>query len=107
VIASVDPSYLVTERLKVAANYSYLFRDHNYYDPFQDQFVPAKQKHSVGASATYSISQTTTLQLRGSHSWVKQDNGPFVLATDNLPAFEPPLLKYQVWAASFAASVRF
>jgi opacity protein-like surface antigen len=107
VIASIEPSYLATERLKLAVNYSYLFRDHNYYDPFQDQFVPAKQKHSAGASATYSISQTTTLQLRGSHAWIKQDNGPFVPATDNVPAFEPPLLKYQVWAASFAVSTRF
>ncbi len=107
VIASIEPSYLATERLKLAVNYSFLFRDHNYYDPFQNQFVPAKQKHSVGASATYSVSQSTTLQLRGSHAWVRQENGPFVPATGSADAFEPPLLKYQVWAASFAASVRF
>jgi opacity protein-like surface antigen len=107
VIASIEPSYLLTERLKLAANYSYLFRDHNYYDPFQDQFIPSKQKHSVGASTTYVLTNTTILTLRGAHAWVRQGDGPFVPAAELVPTFEPPSLKYQVWTASMAASVSF
>ena len=107
VIASIEPSYLATERLKLAVNYSYLYRDHNYYDPFQDQFVPAKQKHSAGASATYALTDAATMTLRGSHAWIRQDDGPFVPAAVNVPSFQPPSLKYEAWAASVSGSLRF
>jgi opacity protein-like surface antigen len=107
VIASLEPSYLVTDRLRVAANYSYLFRDHNYYDPFQDQFIASKQKHSVGVSSTYAVTDTASLTLRGSHAWVRQGDGPFVPATDFVDSFQPPSLKYEVWFASFGVSARF
>jgi hypothetical protein len=107
VVGSIEPSYLATERLKLAANYSFLYRDHNYYDPFQDQFVPGKQKQTAGGSATYALTDAATLTLRGSHSWIRQDNGPFVPGTNFVPDFEPPMLKYQAWAASMAASLRF
>ena len=52
VIGSIEPSYQLTERLKLAANYSFLWRDENYYDQFENQFIPAKTKHTVGLSAT-------------------------------------------------------
>jgi hypothetical protein len=107
IIASVDPSYMLTDRLKIAANYSFLWRDHNYYDPFEEQFIPAKQKHTVGASTTYAVTDTAMLTFRASHSWVRQENGPFVPAAENVPAFEPPLLKYDVWAGSIAATINF
>jgi opacity protein-like surface antigen len=107
VIASIEPSYLATERLKLAVNYSYLCRDHNYYDPFQDQFVPAKQKHSAGASATYALTDAATVTLRGAHAWIRQDDGPILPAADFVPVFQPPQLKYQAWSASVATSLRF
>jgi hypothetical protein len=47
VIGSVEPGYLVTERLRVAANYSFLWRDENFYDQIENQFIPAKTKHTV------------------------------------------------------------
>lgn len=110
IIASFDPSYLVTERFKIAGNYSYLYRDHNYYNPFEEQFVPAKQKHTLGASASYAMTDSATLTLRGAHSWITQDDGPFLVTTLGPPAvfeLQPPTLKYQSWAASIGTAVRF
>lgn len=110
VIGSVEPSYLVTERLKLAANYSFLYRDHNFYDIFQSQFIPAKQKHSAGGSAVFALTEATTMTLRGSHAWVQQEDGPF-LVTGNIPPgtllSQPPVLRYHAWTASIGANVRF
>ena len=110
VIGSIEPSYLVTERLRLATNYSFLYRDHNYYNPIEAQFTPAKQKHTVGGSATYAITQAATLNLRGSHSWIRQEDGPLLVTIPGPPtvlALQPPTLKYEVWAASIGANVRF
>jgi opacity protein-like surface antigen len=109
-IGSIDPSYLITERLKLAANYSFLYRDHNYYDPLESQFIPAKQKHLVGASATYQATDSASITLRGSHAWIRQDDGPFLVTTFGPPAafaLQPPTLKYDVWAGSVGANVQF
>ena len=110
IIGSIDPSYMVTERLRLAANYSFLYRDHNFYDLLQDQFIPAKQKHLAGGSATYAITQAASVTFRGSHAWVRQDDGPLLMTTLGPPpvlALQPPMLKYEVWAASIAANLRF
>ena len=110
VIGSIEPSYMVTERLRLATNYSFLWRDHNYYDVLEDQFVPAKQKHLVGLSATYAYDQATTVTVRGSHAWVRQNDGPMLLTETGPPvilALQPSMLTYDVWAASIAATVRF
>jgi opacity protein-like surface antigen len=111
VIASIEPTYRVTDNLRVGVNYSFLYRNANYYDQLQDQFVPAKQKHSVGASATYALTQTANLTFRGSHAWIKQEDSAFLVTTLNPPppgfAFQPPALKYESWAASIAANMSF
>lgn len=111
VIGSVEPSYMATEKLRLAVNYSFLHRDHNFYDQLENQFVPAKQKHLAGASATYALTQTASVTLRGSHAWVRQDDGP-LLPTTLLPpppvlALQPPALTYGVWAGSVGANLRF
>ena len=46
--------YPLTERLRLGVNYSFLWRDENYYNQFEDQFIPAKTKHSVGRRAAIS-----------------------------------------------------
>jgi opacity protein-like surface antigen len=107
IIVSIDPSYLVTDRFKIAANYSFLYRDQNFYDQFQDQFIPAKNKHSVGGSGTYALTDATTVSLQGSHAWVSQADGPIIPATDKIPMLQPPALKYQVWAGTFTVTSRF
>ena len=72
-IGSFEPGYLVTERLRVAANYSFLWRDENFYDVTENQFIPAKQKHTAGLSARYAVSETSSIEVRGAHSWIRQD----------------------------------
>lgn len=107
---SLEPSYMLTDRLRLAANYSFLYRDHNFYDPLQQQFIPAKQKHLVGASATYAMTETASITLRGSHAWVEQKDGPFLVTTAGPPqvlALQPPSLRYDVWAASLSVNARF
>lgn len=108
-IGSVDPSYQATERLRLAANYSVLWRDHNYYDPIVEQFVPAKLKNSVGGSAKYALSPTASVEARGAYSWIHQDIGPMLPTSITPPAFEslPPSLNYTSWLASVTANFRF
>jgi hypothetical protein len=108
-IGSVEPSYLVSERLRLAVNYSVLWRDENFYDQIEAQFIPAKTKHTVGASATYALSPTATIVLRGSYSWIDQDIGAFLPLTVAPPilAALPPELKYEAWMTSISANFLF
>lgn len=110
VIGSIEPSYMATENLRLALNYSFLYRDQNYYDPLRDQFIAAKQKHLVGGSVTYAATPTSSITLRGSHAWVRQDDGPLLLGEVGPPVLlllQPPMLKYEVWAASIAANINY
>lgn len=110
VIGSIEPSYMVNERLRLAINYSFLYRDHNYYNFLEQQFIPAKQKQVVGGSLTYATTATSTVTFRGSHAWVQQSDGPLLLTEVGPPvilALQPPGLKYDVWAASIATNINF
>jgi opacity protein-like surface antigen len=109
IIGSIEPSYMLTERLKLAANYSFLWRDENFYDQFENQFIPAKTKHTVGLSATYALSQTASIQLRGSYSWIHQDTSAFLPVTlvPLTVASIPPALSYESWMTSISANVNF
>jgi hypothetical protein len=111
VIGSLEPGYQMTDRLRVAANYSVLYRNDNYYDPLEEQFVPAKLKQTAGLFALYAVTQTTSVNLRASHSWIKQDTGPLLVATFLPPppgfANQPPSLTYDVWAVSVGATTNF
>jgi outer membrane immunogenic protein len=108
VIASVEPGYLVTERLRVGVNYSFLWRDENFYDQLENQFIPAKTKHSVGASTRYIVTETSNIEFRGAYSWIQQ-NSSAILQTSNTPTFDPlpPQLNYTAWMVSTAANFRF
>jgi Outer membrane protein beta-barrel domain len=88
VIGSVDPSYRYSERLKLGANYSVLWREANGYDPLNEMFLPAKLKQTVGVLAEYAISPSASINAHASHSWVHQDTGP-LLATTLIPPCLP------------------
>jgi outer membrane immunogenic protein len=110
VIGSFEPSYMASDRLRLAVNYSFLYRDQNYYDQLEQQFIPAKQKQLVGGSVTYLATPTATVTFRGSHAWVQQNDGPLLLTEAGPPiilALQPPMLKYEVWATSVAANISF
>lgn len=110
VIASVEPSYLVSDNLKLAVNYRFLHRSHNFYDQINQEFIPAKTRHSVGASTTYMVSQKASIELRGGYAWVRQDNGALletalvpVVVRENLP----PSLSYRAWTGAISANLQF
>lgn len=109
IIGSIEPSYRVTERLRLAASYSFLWRDANFYDQIENQFVPAKQKHTAGVSAQYMVSPTASVELRGSHSWILQNDSAILPVTlvppSSLPV--PPAMRYEAWAVSTTANLRF
>lgn len=115
VIAMVEPQYAVTDRLKAAVNYSFLWRRENYYDFTEEQFIPAKTKHSAGASLSYVVTPTSSINLRGSYFWVEIDDGPFLPAGQlpvfpvvNLPSqFYPPHLSYTGWTAALSGRIQF
>jgi outer membrane immunogenic protein len=109
VIASVEPGYLVTERLRLAVNYSFLWRDENFYDQLENQFIPAKTKHTVGASGRYVVTENSSIDVRGAYSWIEQDPSAILLVTDPPPTFAalPPQLNYTAWMVSTAANIRF
>src|SRR5262249_4497814 len=108
VIGSVEPGYLVTERLRVGVNYSILWRDENFYDVFENQFIPAKIKHSAGMSARYVVSENSSIEVRGAYSWIHQDASSFV-PVEPVPTLAqvPPELSYTAWTVSTVANIRF
>jgi hypothetical protein len=109
VIASVEPGYLVTERLRVAANYSFLWRDENFYDQIESQFIPAKTKHTVGLSGRYIVTENSSIEVRGAYSWIEQDPSSILQVTLVPATFDalPPQLNYTAWMVSTAANIRF
>jgi outer membrane immunogenic protein len=109
VIGSFEPGYLVTERLRVAANYSFLWRDENFYDQIESQFIPAKTKHTVGLSGRYVVTENSSIEVRGAYSWIEQDPSAILLvdATPTTFAALPPQLNYTAWMVSTAANIRF
>jgi opacity protein-like surface antigen len=110
-IGSFEPSYMLTDSLKLAANYSILYRDANFYNPIEEQFSPAKLKHTAGISATYAMTPTAKIELRGSRSWIKQNDGPLLVTTilPPPPAFAllPPTMTFAAWAAAIGATMTF
>jgi len=116
-IGSVDLSYAVTERLRVAPNYSVLYRNENYYDFIQEQFIPAKFKQSVGLSGTYTISPTSSVTVRGSRFWVDVEEGPAFpfgtsLSHDTGKLFidsrdVQPVIHYHGWAGAIVGKATF
>lgn len=109
VIGSIEPSYMATDQLRLAVSYSFLWRDENFYDQIDNQFIPAKQKHTAGASALYVISPTASIEFKGSYSWIHQDDSailPITLVPPNSAPL-PPSLDYRSWTVSTTANIRF
>jgi hypothetical protein len=60
-------------------------------------------------SALYVISPTASIEVKGSHSWIHQDDSAF-LPVNLVPftvASVPPSLDYQAWMVSTTANIRF
>jgi hypothetical protein len=111
VIGSIEPVYAISERMSVSANYSVLWRDQNYYDFTEQQFIPSKLKQSVGGSWSYVISPGSSITVRGSYFWVHVDPGPFIVTAAGEVDAQPVLIQdtqsYNGWFAMIGGSVRF
>jgi hypothetical protein len=116
-ILSVQPNYMLTERLKFGVNYSLLYRDANSYDALQAQFVPAKLKQSAGIALAYAATDKLKFDFRLAHFWVVQQDGPFLpveFQEFGFPAqfvtqqmLEPPNLHYTGWSGGLGAHAQF
>ena len=114
-IGAIQPTYDLTDRLRIGFNYSFLYRNNNYYDTFQELYVPARVKHSVGPVLDYVIAPNATLSLAASRFWVVQDTGPNLvtqeigvgLNTVINRANLPPELHFSGWSVSASAKVQF
>ena len=81
-IGAIQPTYDLTDRLRIGFNYSFSYRNNNYYDIFQELYVPARTKHSVGPVLDYVIAPNATLSLAVSRFWVVQDTGPSLVTQE-------------------------
>lgn len=98
IIASFRPVYVLDPKTTMHLNYSYMFRDRNYYDIFSSRFVPAKTKHSVGGGIDYALTTDTTLSMKGSRFWV-EEAGYGNVPVDPTASLGAPTLSYTGWQA--------
>lgn len=62
--------------LTIGPSASYLFRDHNGYDPDSLQFVAEKQRWSGGLLARYAATDAMTLNLHVDRVWTREAENP-------------------------------
>jgi hypothetical protein len=93
---------------------SFLYRDHNGYDPTTLQFVPAKQRWAVGGLARYAASNNWTLSARVERVWTRENENPApgdeklsVLAGGNVLAFSVPVVSSTGWQFALGLTGNF
>jgi opacity protein-like surface antigen len=74
--AGIQHLYPFTERFWAGPLGSFLFRDHNGYDPTTLQFVPAKERWSAGVVARFAASEHLTFNARVEHVWTHENENP-------------------------------
>ena len=82
---------------------SYLFRDHDGYDPTTFSFVPAKTRWSVGGVANYNVTNKININGRLERVWIRENENPG-------PGFPPPifpLMSGDAWLVAGGATVKF
>jgi hypothetical protein len=82
---------------------SYLYRDHNGWDPNTFAFVPAKTRWSVGGTASYNVTNKINVNGKLERVWIREDMVPG-------PGFPPalfPIMNGDAWAAAGGVTVNF
>jgi hypothetical protein len=113
-IGAVQPTWAVADNLTFALNYSFLWRDQNYYDIIEDRFIPGRTKHSVGLLLDYALGKTATITLSGSRFWVHDGAGPVDMSIQTTDLTQTattntilPDRDYNGWAGALTAKVQF
>ena len=93
---------------------SFLFRDHNGYDPTTLQFVPAKERWAAGVLARYAPSDRVTFNARVEHVWTHEHENPApsdikfnALADSFVPGSTVPVVSSTGWQFVVGATARF
>jgi len=94
---------------------SFLFRDHNGYDPTTVQFVPAKERWSVGGLVRFAATETLIYNARVERVWIREDENPAlpgdskfsVLANAFYDAFTVPVISSTGWQFAVGATAKF
>jgi hypothetical protein len=66
----------VIDGLTIGPTGSWLYRDHNAYEPTTFQFVPAKTRWAAGLLARKAVTDKATLNARVERVWVHEDEHP-------------------------------
>ena len=100
--------------LAVGPSGSYLFRNHNDYDPTTLQFVPGKERWTAGLLARYVVNDTVTLNVHADHVWTREAENPapggnkFSALTGVVaPAVAVPVVNSTGWQVSGGANAKF
>ena len=106
--------FLVGQHLAFGPTGSYLYRNHNSYDPGTLQFVPAKERWAAGGLARYAVNDSVTINLRGERVWTREADriAPggqqfSVLANAFVAALGVPVVSSTGWMVSGGANVKF
>jgi hypothetical protein len=96
-------NYRFANGLTVGPIASYLFRDHDGYDPTTFSFVPAKSRYAVGGAANYNVTNKINVNGRVERVWIRENENP------GPPPFVPvvPFLSGDAWVVAGGATVNF
>jgi len=93
---------------------SFLYRDHNGYDSSTLQFVPAKERWTVGALARYAATNNITINARVDFVWTHEDDRPApndllfdVLQNAFIPASVIPPISSTGLQTALGANIKF
>ena len=108
----VQHLFLIDDTLALGPMASYLHRNNNSYNAETLQFVPAKERWSVGGLARKALTQNVTFNVRGEYIWTDEDarlatNGTVfsVLANSLVPGSAVPVVSSQGWMVSAGLNV--
>lgn len=87
---------------------SYLYRDHNGYDPTAFEFVSAKTAWTAGIGAGVTPTPMTRLTMRVEHFWAADDSSPNKVQFNTvIPNSGNPSVQTRGWLASVGGVIRF
>ena len=98
-----DVTYKMENGLSLGPVASYMHRNHNSYDPVTFSFSPAKTRWSLGAQASYTVTNAVNIRARVERVWIHENEfpgpavpGPFI-----------PVLSGEAWQLAVGGTVFF
>jgi hypothetical protein len=103
------------DRVAFGPTASFLYRDHDGYEPTTLQFVPVKDRYALGMQARYALNDIVMFNARLEHVWTKEETNPAlpgnmqfsVLQDSTAAAFAVPVVSSSGWEAALGATAKF